>query len=51
VVVHHKSPPVKTNPETLHTNELEEIEFTFQKITYTNVSGGKAATDDWEAGS
>jgi type VI secretion system Hcp family effector len=31
------------------THELEEISFTFQKITYTNVSGGKSATDDWDA--
>jgi type VI secretion system Hcp family effector len=30
-------------------HELEEFSFTFQKITYTNVSGGKTATDDWNA--
>ncbi len=28
-------------------NELEEIQLTFQKITFTNVKGSKTASDDW----
>lgn len=32
------------------THELEEISFTFAKITFTNVMGGKSATDDWLTG-
>jgi type VI secretion system Hcp family effector len=32
-----------------HTQELEEISFTFQKITFTNAIHSKSATDDWDA--
>jgi len=32
------------------TNELEEIELTFQKIAFSNVKGKKSASDDWLAG-
>jgi type VI secretion system Hcp family effector len=32
-----------------HTQELEEISFTFQKITFTNAIHSKSATDDWNA--
>jgi|HubBroStandDraft_1064217.scaffolds.fasta_scaffold45925_2 type VI secretion system secreted protein Hcp len=31
----------------LTTNELERFDFTFQKITYTNVLGTTSASDDW----
>ena len=26
---------------------LESVSFTYQKITWTSVSGGKTASDDW----
>ena len=29
--------------------EYSEVSFTYQKITWTWVEGGKTATDDWEA--
>jgi type VI secretion system Hcp family effector len=32
------------------TNELEEFQLTFQKITYTNVFNSKSASDDWTSG-
>jgi type VI secretion system secreted protein Hcp len=52
VVSHHRQyqPGQPGHTEELHTNEIEEIELTFQKIVYTNVSGKKAATDDWNVG-
>jgi type VI protein secretion system component Hcp len=28
-------------------DQLEHVQFTFQKITVENVSGGTSATDDW----
>jgi type VI secretion system secreted protein Hcp len=31
------------------TNELEEIQITFQKIVYTWIKGGITSSDDWEA--
>ena len=31
------------------TDEMEEIEFTFQKIVVQNVGGKTSATDDWSA--
>lgn len=33
------------------TNELEEIEITFQKIEYTWTDSGSSASDDWQIGS
>jgi type VI secretion system secreted protein Hcp len=36
--------------KSLDTNELERFGFTFQKITYTNVSKKKGASDNWLAG-
>jgi hypothetical protein len=33
----------------LHTNELEEFDLVFQKITYTNIFKSKGGTDDWLA--
>jgi type VI secretion system secreted protein Hcp len=32
------------------TRELERIEFEFQRITVTSVTGGTTAIDDWEVG-
>ncbi len=29
-------------------NELEEFQLLFQKITYTNAQGGTSSTDDWD---
>lgn len=37
--------PHKSSPH--DTNELEEIEFAFQKITFTNLMGSTSASDDW----
>jgi type VI secretion system secreted protein Hcp len=34
---------------TLAINELEEIKFTFQKITWTWQNGGKSSSDDWQS--
>jgi type VI secretion system Hcp family effector len=34
----------------LTTNELEEVQLVFQKITFTNVLNSKSASDDWTAG-
>ncbi len=31
----------------VNTNELEQVSFTFQKITYTNVLGSASTSDDW----
>ncbi len=28
-------------------SELEDLQFTFQTIEYTNLFGSKSATDDW----
>ncbi|HEY8088424.1 MAG TPA: type VI secretion system tube protein TssD [Polyangiaceae bacterium] len=36
-----------TSREKYDTNEQEEVELTFQKITVTWVDGGKTAVDDW----
>jgi type VI secretion system secreted protein Hcp len=44
-------PPAPKRPgsEHVNTNELEQVEFTFQKITYTNLVGSTTTTDDWMA--
>jgi type VI secretion system secreted protein Hcp len=34
-----------------HTNELEEFDLTFSKITYSNVFASKSSKDDWTTGS
>ena len=48
------SPP-KRHPtlgaSSVHTNELEEFDLVFSKITYTWVKGGKSVSDDWLIGS
>jgi type VI secretion system secreted protein Hcp len=45
------APPTPKRPgnsqEQVNSNELEEVSFTFQKITYTNVAGSTSASDDW----
>lgn len=33
--------------EHVHTNELEQIELTFQKITFANISKSTSTSDDW----
>ncbi len=33
------------------TNELEQIDFSFQKIDVTSNEGGISASDDWQTGS
>jgi type VI secretion system secreted protein Hcp len=38
-----------TSREQYVTNELEEVQFTFQKIVYTWTKGGITASDDWLA--
>jgi hypothetical protein len=38
-----------TTTEQTHTNELEEFQLTFQKITFTNTTDSTTATDDWLA--
>ncbi len=38
-----------TATEQVHTNELEEFQLTFQKITFTNMGDSTTATDDWLA--
>ncbi|MGD0530602.1 MAG: type VI secretion system tube protein TssD [Polyangiaceae bacterium] len=35
--------------EQLHTNELEEFDLVFQKLTYSNTIKSKSAQDDWNA--
>jgi type VI secretion system secreted protein Hcp len=35
--------------EQLHTNELEEFDLVFQKMTYSNTIKSKSASDDWGA--
>jgi type VI secretion system secreted protein Hcp len=45
-----KKPKHGLPSQQIDTNELEEIKFTFQKITYTNVLGKKGASDDWLGG-
>lgn len=32
------------------TNELEEVEFTYQKIEFNNLAGSTSAGDDWKTG-
>lgn len=47
------SPPnhhPKHGSVSVHTNELEEFQLTFQKITYSNVFKSKRASDDWLTG-
>jgi type VI secretion system secreted protein Hcp len=39
-----------TSREQYVTNELEELQLTFQKITYTWTKGGITCTDDWLVG-
>jgi len=34
----------------VHTNELEEFELVFQKITYTNILNSTSTADDWNVG-
>jgi type VI secretion system Hcp family effector len=44
------APPVnhpRHGPMSVHTNELEQFELTFQKITFTNVLGLASSNDDW----
>jgi type VI protein secretion system component Hcp len=36
-----------TVPKRRNPHELEEFDLVFNKITYTNVLGGKAAQDSW----
>jgi type VI protein secretion system component Hcp len=38
-----------SGPEALHSNEIEEFDLVFQKITFTNTLKSKSATDDWSA--
>jgi type VI secretion system Hcp family effector len=48
-----QAPPInhpRPGSMSVHTNELEEFQLTFQKITYTNVLKSKGATDDWLTG-
>ena len=45
-----KKPKHGLPSQQIHTNELEEFQLVFQKITYTNVSGKKSASDDWNNG-
>jgi type VI secretion system Hcp family effector len=33
--------------EHIHTNELEQVELTFQRITFANAGGSTTGTDDW----
>jgi type VI secretion system Hcp family effector len=35
----------------IHSFEIEVVEFTFQKITMQDTTGGTMFTDDWEASS
>ncbi|HEY3816630.1 MAG TPA: type VI secretion system tube protein TssD [Polyangiaceae bacterium] len=35
--------------EQVHTNELEEFDMVFQKITYSNDANSKQAIDNWQA--
>ena len=45
-----QTPPKKhpgSGSETVHTNELEQFELTFQKITVANVAGSTSTSDDW----
>jgi type VI secretion system secreted protein Hcp len=37
------------SPEAPDSEELEEVQFVYQKIEVTWVEGGKTATDDWNA--
>ena len=46
--VHRYTPRLGSSDSEVHdTDELEEIQFTFQKITYTNVAGSTSTSDDW----
>lgn len=42
--------PITHDKEKAHYPHCEEVELTFQKITYTWVDGGITSTDDWQAG-
>ena len=50
---HDLQGPTSNHPRpgstSLHTNELEEFELVFQKITFTEVLKSKGGTDDWLA--
>jgi type VI protein secretion system component Hcp len=41
----------QTSPGGGSTNELEEVQLTFQTITYTSMQGGISGADSWVAGS
>jgi type VI secretion system secreted protein Hcp len=46
--IHRYTPSLVGHKSSPHdTNELEEIEFVFQKITFTNLMGSTSASDDW----
>lgn len=42
-------PQNNSRPRAIATSEVEEISFSFQKITWTWVQGGISASDDWES--
>jgi type VI secretion system secreted protein Hcp len=51
VVKYLRKPSPRNNfrPHQIETTEVEEISFTFQKITWTWVQGGISASDAWES--
>jgi type VI secretion system secreted protein Hcp len=46
--VNRYTPRLSSSGSVHNTDELEEINFTFQKIAYTNVAGSTSASDDWK---
>jgi len=46
--IHRYTPSLSGHQSSPHdTNQLEEFDLVFQKITYTNVMGSTSAADDW----
>jgi type VI secretion system secreted protein Hcp len=46
--IHRYTPSLSGHASSPHsTNQLEEIDLVFQKITYSNVLGSTSASDDW----
>ena len=45
--IHRYSPRLGSSRDVHNPSELEEIQFTFQKITFSNVAGSISTSDDW----
>jgi type VI protein secretion system component Hcp len=45
--VHRYTPHLGSEFNVHDTDEMEEIQFAFQKITFSNVAGSTSTSDDW----